>query len=153
MRTAISRGQWQPQTAVSPSLGPSSVAKPLGYWTGKTRVSKNPYCRGECKAVYPAPAPHNTCAISTQSSSAHVEERDQELWGTLEQDCLWLVSAKNNKSVSDWSIQVCTRAVDRAAYLSCEWVFPSVKVNTTGRWATPTYSWFLRFQNNICTTD
>ena len=23
--------------------------------------------------------------ISTQSSSAHVEERDQELWGTLEQ--------------------------------------------------------------------
>ena len=24
--------------------------------------------------------------ISTQSSSAHVEERDQELWGTLEQD-------------------------------------------------------------------
>ena len=26
--------------------------------------------------------------ISTQSSSAHVEERDQELWGTLEQDCL-----------------------------------------------------------------
>ena len=27
-------------------------------------------------------------SISTQSSSAHVEERDQELWGTLEQDCL-----------------------------------------------------------------
>ena len=27
-------------------------------------------------------------AISTQSSSAHVEEKDQELWGTLEQDCL-----------------------------------------------------------------
>ena len=26
--------------------------------------------------------------ISTQSSSAHVKERDQELWGTLEQDCL-----------------------------------------------------------------
>ena len=24
--------------------------------------------------------------ISTQSSSAHVKERDQELWGTLEQD-------------------------------------------------------------------
>ena len=63
-------------------------------------------------------------AISTQSSSAHVEERDQELWGTLEQDCLWLVSAKNNKSVSDWSIQVCTRAVERAACLACERVFP-----------------------------
>ena len=26
--------------------------------------------------------------ISTQSSSAHVEARDQELWGTFEQDCL-----------------------------------------------------------------
>ena len=62
--------------------------------------------------------------ISTQSSSAHVEERDQELWGTLEQDCLWLVSAKNNKSVSDWSIQVCTRAVERVACLACERVFP-----------------------------
>ena len=32
-----------------------------------------------------------------QSSSAHVEERDQELWGTLEQDCLWLVSTKKNQ--------------------------------------------------------
>ena len=27
-------------------------------------------------------------AISSQSCSAHVEERDQELWGTLEQDGL-----------------------------------------------------------------
>ena len=61
--------------------------------------------------------------ISTQSSSAHVEERDQELWGTLEQDCLLLVLAKNNKSVSDWSIQVCTRAVAHAACLECELVF------------------------------
>ena len=26
--------------------------------------------------------------ISTPSSSAHVEERDQELWRTLGQDCL-----------------------------------------------------------------
>ena len=31
---------------------------------------------------------------------------------------------KNNKSVSDWSIQVCTRAVERAACLACERVFP-----------------------------
>ena len=30
-------------------------------WTVKTYVSKTPYCRGECKAVYQAPAPHNTC--------------------------------------------------------------------------------------------
>ena len=59
-------------------------------------------------------------AITTQSSSAHVEEKDQELWGTPEQDCLWLVSAKNGKVVSDWSIQVCMRAVERAACLACE---------------------------------
>ena len=30
MRTAISGGQRQPQTAVLPLLGPTSVAKPLG---------------------------------------------------------------------------------------------------------------------------
>ena len=65
------------------------------------------------------------CSISTQISSAHVEERDQMLWGTLEQDCLWLVSAKNNKSVSDWSIQVCTSVVERAATcLVCARIFP-----------------------------
>ena len=62
--------------------------------------------------------------ISTQSSSVHAEERDEELWGTLEQDCLWLVSAKNNKSVSDWSIQNCTTAAERAACLVCERGFP-----------------------------
>ena len=62
-------------------------------------------------------------SVSTQSSFAHVEERDQELTGTLEQDCLSLVSAKNNKSVSDWSIQVFTTVVERAACLACEQVF------------------------------
>ena len=62
--------------------------------------------------------------ISTQSSSVHVEERDRELWGTLEQGCLSLALAKNNKSVSDWSIQVCTRAVERAACLACDGGFP-----------------------------
>ena len=49
---------------------------------------------------------------------------EEEFWGTLEQDCLWLVSAKNNKSVFDWSIQVQTRAGERAACLACERVFP-----------------------------
>ena len=33
-------------------LGPTSVAKLVGYRT---------YCWGECKAVYQAPAPHKTC--------------------------------------------------------------------------------------------
>ena len=60
--------------------------------------------------------------ISTQNSSAHVEERNQELWGT------W------SKIVSDWFQQkrikvflrksVCTRAVERAMCLACERVFP-----------------------------
>ena len=63
-------------------------------------------------------------SISTQSSSAQVEEGDQELWGTLEQDYLWLVSERNNKSVSDWSIQVSTRAVESAACLAFKRVFP-----------------------------
>ena len=31
-----------------------------------------------------------------------------------------MVSAKNNKSVSDWSIQVCTRAVERVTCLACD---------------------------------
>ena len=42
--------------------------------------------------------------------------------------------SKNNKSISDWSIQVCTREVERAACLACEWVFPrNVDVNTAGQ--------------------
>ena len=55
MRTAISRGQWQPL------IGAHQPGKPVRLMNGKTRVSKTPYCRGECKAVYQAPAPHNTC--------------------------------------------------------------------------------------------
>ena len=31
---------------------------------------------------------------------------------------------KKEESVSDWSIQVCTRAVERAACLACERVLP-----------------------------
>ena len=60
MRTVIPSGKWQPHTAVSPSLGPTSVVKPLGWWAENTRVSKTPYRRGEGKAVYQAPPSHNT---------------------------------------------------------------------------------------------
>ena len=83
-------------------------------WPEVTRASVNilRMCLRPCGQV--------ADAISTQSSSAHVEEKDQELWGTLEQDCLWLVSAKNSKGVSHWSIQVCMRAVERGACLACE---------------------------------
>ena len=36
-----------------------SILSSLMNW-GNPRLI-NPYCRGECKAVYQAPAPHNTC--------------------------------------------------------------------------------------------
>ena len=51
MRTAKSRGQWQPQT-----------------------VWKTPYYRSECNAVYQAPAPHNTwgsCWLGTAQQFYH----------------------------------------------------------------------------------
>ena len=39
-----------------------------------------------CEVRYSALSPKLARkSISTQSSTAHVEERDQELWGTLEQ--------------------------------------------------------------------
>ena len=57
--------------------------------------------------------------------------REEELSGTLEQDFSdWFQKKIINKSVSDWSIQVRTRAGERAACLACERV---VEVNTPGR--------------------
>ena len=44
MRTAISTGQQQPWTAVSPLLGQIGMAQPSGLQTGEP-------CRGECKAI------------------------------------------------------------------------------------------------------
>ena len=42
--------------------------------------------------------------------------------------------SKNNKNVSDWSIQVPTRAVERAACLRVSAFFPrNVEVNTPGQ--------------------
>ena len=55
-----------------------------------------------------------------QSSSRRMTAREEELWGTLEQDCLWLVSAKNNKRISDWSIQVRKKEAERVACLACD---------------------------------
>ena len=80
-------------------------------------------------------------------------ERYQELCGTLQLDCLWFVSAKNNKVVSDWSIKVCTRAVERAACLAFErLVFPCKCWNKHDRpmgYSVQADSWFQGFQNNI----
>ena len=42
MHTAISRGQWQPQTAVSPLLGPTSVAKAVGLMNRENPRLINP---------------------------------------------------------------------------------------------------------------
>ena len=58
-----------------------------------------------------------------------VTAREDELWGTLEQDSLRLVSTATTKktkqkSCSDWSIQVRTRAVECTACLACDRVFP-----------------------------
>ena len=41
--------------------GAHQRGKAIGLMNGKTHVSKTPYCPSECKAVYQAPAPHNTC--------------------------------------------------------------------------------------------
>ena len=88
-----------------------------------TRKSFHFFPRIEIKGKFACANSTEDQPISTQSSSAPVEERDQELWGTPKQDCLWLVSAKNNKSVSDCTVQACTKAVGRAACLACERVF------------------------------
>ena len=42
-------------------IGAHHRGKTVGFMTRENHVSKTPYCRGECKAVYQAPAPHNTC--------------------------------------------------------------------------------------------
>ena len=72
-----------------------------------------------------------------QSSSAHVEERDQELWGTLEQDCLWLVSTKKKPTIKVFLIGPFKFARERLNVRRVWRVsgfFPrNVEVNTTGR--------------------
>ena len=48
-----------------------------GLWgneRGKATSQKTPYCRGECKAVYQAPAPHNifgNCWLGTAPQFSH----------------------------------------------------------------------------------
>ena len=133
-------------------IGAHQRGETVGLMNGENPCLKKPLLpRWVQSSLSSASSTQHMCNLDPEFFCACRGERSRAL-GTLQQDCFWLVSAKNNKSVSDWSIQVCTRAFDRTAYLSCEWVFPIVKVNTTIRWATPTYSWFLRFQNNICTT-
>ena len=63
MHTAISRSQWQRGKAVA-----------IGVMNGENPCLQNPYCRGECKAVYQALAPHNTygsCWLGTVQQFYH----------------------------------------------------------------------------------
>lgn len=55
------------------------------------------------------------------SALLRMTARDEGLWEvSLEQDFSGGVSAKDDKSVFDWAIQVRTTAGERAAYLACE---------------------------------
>ena len=55
-----------------------------------------------------------------------------ETWSKIVSD--WF-QQKNNKSVSDQSIQVCTRRLNMRRVSG--FFLRNVEVNTTGRWATP----------------
>ena len=61
---AVSQARVQPYDAASGNhrqLFPPYWGPPAWQRGGKTRVSITSYCRAEYKAVYQAPAPHNTC--------------------------------------------------------------------------------------------
>ena len=49
-------------------------------------------------------------------------ESSGEPWSKIASD--WFQQKNNKKGVSDWSIQVRARAVESAACLACEWLFP-----------------------------
>ena len=42
-------------------IGANQRGKAVGLMNGVKPRLNTPYCRGDCKAVYQAPAPHNTC--------------------------------------------------------------------------------------------
>ena len=42
-------------------IGANQRDKAVGLMNGVKPRLNTPYCRGDCKAVYQAPAPHNTC--------------------------------------------------------------------------------------------
>ena len=69
--------------------------------------------------------------ISTQGSSAHVEERDQELGGNPGAR-LSLIGFRKKFARERLNVWRVWRVL--AGF------FPSVEVNTTGRWITPAYS-------------
>ena len=89
-----------------------------------------------------------------------VTAREDELWGTLEQDSLRLVSTATTKkktkqkSCSDWSIQVRTRAVECTACLAWDRVFPYKYWSKHAQLMGYSGPFLIqRFQKNICTTN
>ena len=57
-------------------IGAHQHGKAVGFMNGENpRVSKTLYCRGECKALLKAPAPHNTCGSCWLRTARHLLPR------------------------------------------------------------------------------
>ena len=78
-----------------------------------------------------------------------VTTREDELWGTLEQNCLRLASAKNKnkKVVLIGPFKFARERLNvRRVWLVSRFFPRNIEVNTLLRtWATPAHSWFHRF--------
>ena len=89
-----------------------------------------------------------------------VTAREYELWGTLEQDSLRLVSTATTKKKQNKKVVLIDpfkfareRLNVRRVWLVIGFFPINIEVNTPSWWATPAHSWFQRFQKNICTTN
>ena len=93
------------------------------------------------------------------SALLRVTAREDELWGTLEQDSLWLVSTTTTKKQNKKVVLIDPfkfareRLNVRRVWLVIGFFPRNIEVNTPCWWATPAHSWFQRFQKNICTTN
>ena len=100
----------------------------------QTRISFSPQSRLSPQSLSPHRGQtHYACSVPAKNAQYNLDpelfcacrgERSRALGNPGARLSLIGFSKKNNKSVSDWSIQVCTRAVERAACLACERVFP-----------------------------
>ena len=61
MRTAISRGGVAATDSCFALIEAHQHGKAVGLMNGENRRLNTPYCQSKCKAIYQAPAPHNTC--------------------------------------------------------------------------------------------
>ena len=66
---------------------------------GKSRVSKTLYCRGECKALLWAPAPHNTCGSCWLGTARHFShDMRGEGWSGVTLICVPVVAPGKRKT-------------------------------------------------------